>query len=825
MSALAQTGGGVLEYSNTGANLPFPIGINRLIADDIFLSGQCDCDLNRFEFTVTGGGDGSGPGFTVDYAIYSGCPDTGGSIIPGTAGSVSLPDDGTHVVVVDHAGESLLIPAAFWLGVQSSDPGVSWLTGVAPEFGFSADRYHYPGFGCQAVFGGTTAPYASFAARVYCDPLPGPFVEAPIPADGASGVNTLTTVLTWNGVGTAATAGAGSVDEPVERITPATFVDGTEAPNEFLRTWQAAIAGGEVPDPAQKILPKRAPRVAFGGVAGATVPQVTASDIFAFEDTNDLLATTNFSQGTLFNLMSSATNAVTAAFGDNFDFVGFFLNFTPHHTVGAAFYLGIENDVSGLGQDLGLFNNRQGFGIAGDNIEGWVMMWNQASWETGYFTFTQEVLGQEFEHRFGMFLNPLPGNRSLQGVNGQCGRGFHWNFRVDGQGSGMEIAEWVGSSPAIRQGGALNFNTDIPGGVYSYPDLYLWGYVSPLEMDAGASELRYMDNSNCVSNYTAPISTWSSSDIEATNGVRTPGSFLAQKHFRTAWVMIHRPGPQNLPNPTQLAHTVSILNTWNEVFITSTLGRGTMSNVLHPVDQPAPCDTRYDVLFGPDNPPTNPVCQGIVEPMCDPGPLNPDTQYFWQVTATRLKDITPGPVWTFDTFCNIAASDPPNCAIDARQPYAIDDSSVAQGWDSVALTFQCATASALPEDFAVSVETGAPPTITNVVLSGNTATLQLSRPIPPGQWTCITHLASGSQTCLAALPSDVNGDRTGAPADVLAVIDSLNGVTPLPTYATDVDRSGTSGPEDILRVIDLLNGAGQFTPWLDATIGVCPSSP
>ena len=50
------------------------------------------------------------------------------------------------------------------------------------------------------------------------------------------------------------------------------------------------------------------------------------------------------------------------------------------------------------------------------------------------------------------------------------------------------------------------------------------------------------------------------------------------------------------------------------------------------------------------------------------------------------------------------------------------------------------------------------------------------------------------------------------------MIDSLNGVVPLPDSQVDMDRDGDPAPADILRVIDLLNGAGDFVIWLDAQI-------
>ena len=266
---------------------------------------------------------------------------------------------------------------------------------------------------------------------------------------------------------------------------------GFQSQDKVRAALSAAIAAGQIEDPAKKVLPVVRPRTVRGGVAAVQgAPIVTPDDLYFFEDTGGLLLT-NFSDGQLFNMMADATNAVLVDHGDNFDFIGFFLNFVPDHQIGGAFYLGLENDVTGIGRPP--FNQRAALGVAGANVEGWVMMWNQASWSPGSATITQLVLGQEFEHRFAMFLSPMSGGRALQGDNGSCGRGAHWNFRVDGQGSGMEIADWIGSAPATRSGGTLSFNTDI-GGVFSYVDLYLMGYVSASELDTVAIERRYLDN-------------------------------------------------------------------------------------------------------------------------------------------------------------------------------------------------------------------------------------------------------------------------------------------------------------------------------------------
>jgi len=340
---------------------------------------------------------------------------------------------------------------------------------------------------------------------------------------------------------------------------------GYQSPEKSRRAIQDAVARGEIADPTIALLPPSG-QVANSPVGGICVPDATRDDIFRYEDSAGVLLT-NFSDGQLFNLMSNASNALISSEGDNFDFIGFWVNFTPDHQLGAAFYLGLFNDITGLGQSI--FNNRGAFGLASSKVQGYVMMWNinSSNWQAGTGSnanFTRLVLGQEFEHRFGMFLPPISGGRQLQGDNGNCGRGGHWNFKVDGQGSGMEIAEWVGTGTVNRSGGSIRFNTD-NGGVFSYSDLYLMGYVSPLEMDLGNSELRYLNNNvNCGSPYSGTITSFSSANIISSAGTRAPSSTTSQKDYRTAWIMIHQPASP--PSIFQLDKTVGILNTWTDTW-------------------------------------------------------------------------------------------------------------------------------------------------------------------------------------------------------------------------------------------------------------------
>jgi hypothetical protein len=91
--------------------------------------------------------------------------------------------------------------------------------------------------------------------------------------------------------------------------------------------------------------------------------------------------------------------------------------------------------------------------------------------------------------------------------------------------------------------------------------------------------------------------------------------------------------------------------------------------------------------------------------------------------------------------------------------------------------------------------------------------------IEPGARTTFIHDDSGSEVGLGYLPADVTADGLSAPLDILALIDSINGVgAPRPIWSTDINRSGITEPSDILREIDLLNGAGAFIVWNGMTL-------
>ena len=170
----------------------------------------------------------------------------------------------------------------------------------------------------------------------------------------------------------------------------------------------------------------------------------------------------------------------------------------------------------------------------------------------------------------------------------------------------------------------------------------------------------------------------------------------------------------------------------------------------------------------------------------------------------------------------IMSSDPPDNAIDARQPSEPDGSNTS-GWSEVLLDFNGATAGLSVEDFTITTDPpGKPPFLAFLFPDGNSVLLQFGDLVPDyfptGRWTIITHNDSGSSVRLGFLPADVNNDSLSNANDVLELIDHLNGVLDLASYQTDVDRSNQTNANDVLRVIDLLNGAGEYDVWLGATL-------
>jgi len=178
--------------------------------------------------------------------------------------------------------------------------------------------------------------------------------------------------------------------------------------------------------------------------------------------------------------------------------------------------------------------------------------------------------------------------------------------------------------------------------------------------------------------------------------------------------------------------------------------------------------------------------------------------------------------------CTITSSDPPNCAIDARIVSDLEVPGVIYGWDTLELTVtDCSPENLGVLDFVVTTTDGIPaPEIVSVTSNGvDTAILHLSAPIAPRGWTCFSH-GSLQKICLGFLPGNVDHSNSTNAADVLKLLEHMEGSTNLEMWQCDVNRSGGCTPDDLIRLIDLLNGCDESGSWYNATIWTaCPSAP
>jgi hypothetical protein len=203
---------------------------------------------------------------------------------------------------------------------------------------------------------------------------------------------------------------------------------------------------------------------------------------------------------------------------------------------------------------------------------------------------------------------------------------------------------------------------------------------------------------------------------------------------------------------------------------------------------------------------------------------------FWATESAGVGTPVSLTIEVVPTNCFVESSSPLNCCIDARQPSKPDGTNPA-GWSAVELTFSaaCNTGAMAAGNFNVTVTpAGTAPVIDDVTVAGQVVTLHFASIIPVGKWTCVEYTGNGDTICLGYHPANVNGDSTSAAADILAIINCLNLVQPgvycpWGIASCDVDRSGLCAPADILRVIDLLNGADAYVPWLGQPLPACPS--
>lgn len=189
-------------------------------------------------------------------------------------------------------------------------------------------------------------------------------------------------------------------------------------------------------------------------------------------------------------------------------------------------------------------------------------------------------------------------------------------------------------------------------------------------------------------------------------------------------------------------------------------------------------------------------------------------------------------VQVYDADCpRIVAADPGNGEIDARKANDVDDADARYGWTSAVITFDRSPAGIGSDQFVVpqrraggEIEDG--PRVESVsLLSGNRLNVMLDGSIEAGAWTRITHVPSGSSTCLGFVPADADQDGVSGGADLTALITCLDaGPGNCSLHRCDIDRNGVCTGADLVAAVDHLNGAGDHARWSGFDIGpsLCP---
>jgi hypothetical protein len=193
--------------------------------------------------------------------------------------------------------------------------------------------------------------------------------------------------------------------------------------------------------------------------------------------------------------------------------------------------------------------------------------------------------------------------------------------------------------------------------------------------------------------------------------------------------------------------------------------------------------------------------------------------------AELLCDATCNPVTC--PVGQVTFMNPASGIIDARQPFAPNTPGSPQGIAAVVVSGPPGFENPVCWSLCETAVQGTPNAISSIVHNGNgTYTLNLARAITTNAVTALTYqpdTGNASRGVYTAHPANVNGDSASSPADIIFLIDILNGVAIAPhgLMSSDIDRSNQAGPPDILRVIDLLNGAAGYPNQLNRATPIC----
>lgn len=281
---------------------------------------------------------------------------------------------------------------------------------------------------------------------------------------------------------------------------------------------------------------------------------------------------------------------------DDYDFMIIFsdFDFVMPESEAKAFYLGIKNDVMGIGQQI--FDNSQLFGSNG-KLQGTIDMGNVSRIASNptdpKFEETLTTLAHEQMHRWGASVKFRDGSgnlsSSLLGKDGE-----HWSYLLDSDASVMYGNDW-------QDNGDGTFTSTGSMKYYSPLDLYLMGVydkaqvppmllidnpaIDPAELPAIGATI------------TGAAKYLSIDDIIAAEGARIPDASSSQKSFRTAFILITAP---DTFTGNELPGIEAIRSGWAGRFAQLTGGNAAIADVAPAISLSLSSPSDGDTITGPD---------------------------------------------------------------------------------------------------------------------------------------------------------------------------------------------------------------------------------
>ncbi len=344
-------------------------------------------------------------------------------------------------------------------------------------------------------------------------------------------------------------------------------------------------------------------------------------------------------------------NEFYAAHADGFDFLLIFTNFEfamPASEV-LAFYLGVRNDVQGIGMEL--FDNTGVYG-SGGRLQGTIDMGSLDNlvsdpMDSG-FTQTMTTLSHELLHRWAAHVTFMDGATPSTALLGKGGS--HWSYLLDTDASVLYGNDWQDNGDGTFTAG--------PGMKYfSALDMYLMGLndaseVPPMLLIGNDSiDATQLPEEDATISGTATYV--SIQDIIAAEGPRVPSAADAQKQFTIGVILLTRTGTFT---GDELYPIRRIMANWETWFLSQTDGRASIVVTSEP----------------PETIPTNP---GIAPPSFEP---RTDVPQIAEGVAWLTANQTPDGSWSDNPRTTERDS---TAAIRALSHFSGVDASLSDGCD------------------------------------------------------------------------------------------------------------------------------------------------